>query len=166
MNIIENHRDAFSKSKSDVGLTHLIQCDINLKNPYMAPLKAKIHRLPAAHQEAARELLQTYEDAGVIEKSISPFRNNLVFVKKKDNTLRACLDLRAVNAASIEESVAIQPTSWFLHQLSGYEFFTSLDFQLAFFMIPLNPDHKKYTAFQVEDQLFQMNILSPYSFPI
>ena len=50
LNIIENHKKAISQSKSDVGLTNLLKCNINLKNPYMAPLKAKVRKLPVAHQ--------------------------------------------------------------------------------------------------------------------
>merc|ERR1712055_209844 len=84
LRIIELYPLVFSKN-GEVGLTNLIQCDINLKNPDMEPIKTKYRRLPAAHRVAAKQLIEHYKELGVIQDSKSTWRNALVFVKKSDN---------------------------------------------------------------------------------
>lgn len=60
--------------------------------------------------------------AGIIRKSKSPFASNVVLVKKKDGTIRMCVDYRMLNKRTIKDSYALPRIEDILETLSGSNF--------------------------------------------
>ena len=46
-------------------------------------------------------------DAGVVSKSKSPYASPVALVKKKDKSLRVCVDFRKLNARTVKDSYLI-----------------------------------------------------------
>ena len=82
----------FSKSSTDLGCTNLIQYVIKLENEQ--PFKEPYRRIPPALIQEVREHLKEMLEAGAIRSSNSPFSSNVVIVRKKDGTIRFCIDYR------------------------------------------------------------------------
>ena len=61
------------------------------------------YRLTRQETEEAKTQVQQYLQAGVIRPSASPFGSPILFVKKKDDTLRMVIDYRAVNKMTIKD---------------------------------------------------------------
>jgi hypothetical protein len=90
--LIEKHIPLFSKSKLDIGKATRIKHSIITGNS--PPLSQPLRRLPIHHQEEANKQVNEMFEAGVIEKSISPWSCCVVLVEKKDGTQIFCIDFR------------------------------------------------------------------------
>lgn len=87
--------------------------------------------------------------AGIIRKSKSPFASNVVLVKKKDGTLRMCVDYRMLNKRTIKDSYALPRIEDILDTLSGSKFFSVLDMKSGYHQVEIEEAHKHRTAFTV-----------------
>ncbi|GFR93010.1 Pol polyprotein, partial [Elysia marginata] len=118
-------------------------------------VRVKPYPLPFAAQEFVKEEVQKLLDLGVIEHSSSPYCSPIVIVKKKDGTLRLCIDLQKLNALTIFDANNIPLPEDLFAQLSHASIFTSCDLAKAYWQIPLHPESKIYTAFQTPLGLMQ-----------
>ncbi|UYV80837.1 hypothetical protein LAZ67_19001932 [Cordylochernes scorpioides] len=93
----------------------------------------------------------------VTSKWISP----IVVSKKKDGSIRLCVDLREPNKAVILDAYPIPLIEDILSSLHGCKVFTNLDLSQAYHQIRLHPDSRYLTAFITHMGIYQFKRL-PY----
>ena len=93
--------------------------------------------------------LQQLLDMNIIRPSHSPWASNVVLVKKKDNSLRMCVDYRMLNKNSKKDSYALPRIEELLDCLSGNRFFSVIDMKSGYHQVEIFEDHKERTAFSV-----------------
>ena len=87
-------------------------------------------------------------DKDIVEKSQSPFCNQVVQVKKKDHgSTRTCIDLRKCNLHTRFDVFPLARIDDSLDMLGKAQYMSTLDNSSAFWSILLHPDSKPYTAF-------------------
>lgn len=86
---------------------------------------------------------------GAIRVSSSPFSSNVVLVRKKDGTIRFCIDYKKLNQSTKKDAYAIPHIDDSLHLLAGAKYFSTLDLKAGFWQIELKEEDKPKTAFQV-----------------
>ena len=94
--MLMEHHHIFSLDKNEIGCTDSAQHIIELMDD--EPFKERFRRIALALLEEVRENLQDMLDGGAIRPSKSPWCNAIVLVRKKDGTLRFCIDFRKLNA--------------------------------------------------------------------
>jgi hypothetical protein len=72
--------------------------------------------------------LQDLLDKGYICPSASPWGCSALFVKKKDNSLRLCVDYRPLNAVTIKNKYPLPRIDILFDQLAGVKVFSKIDF--------------------------------------
>ena len=72
-----------------------------------------------------------------------------MLVRKKDGSLRFCIDLRKLNARTIKDAYPLPRIEETLDCLNGAQLFTSLDLKLGYWQVELNEESKALTAFTV-----------------
>ena len=72
-----------------------------------------------------------------------------MIVRKKDGTIRFCIDYRKLNQRTIKDAYAIPRIDDTLHLLAGAKYFTTLDFKSGYWQVELKEEDKAKTAFQV-----------------
>ena len=89
----------FALSDLELGCTLLVKHRINVNNP--VPFKERYRRMPPQEFDEVRNHLQEMLKVGAIRKAVSPWASPVVLVRKKDGSLRFCIDLRKLNSRTI-----------------------------------------------------------------
>ncbi len=139
--------DIFSQDDLDIGFTGIVKHKIKLMNDQ--PFKQRHRNLPPSQYAEVKQHLQELLDAGIIQKSHSPFASNIVLVRKKDKRLRLCVDFRQLNRCTVKDAYALPRISDILDRLGGGKYFSVLDMKSGYHQIEVEPKHQERTAFTV-----------------
>lgn len=145
--IFEKWQTIFSKSPIDLGHTDLVRHEINLTDE--TPFKDHYRRISPGLYDEIREHLSEMLAADAIRPSQSPFSSNVVVVRKKDGSIRLCIDFRKLNLRTVKDAYAIPRIEDSLHLLVGSKYFTKLDLKAGYWQVELKEEDKRKTAFQV-----------------
>lgn len=115
----------------------------------------KSYPVPLALRSAVDEEVKRMLDMGVIERSNSPFCNPLRIVKKKDESLRLCLDARFTNGIIDGDNESPPPINEIMQKFNGAKIFSTVDLTTSYWQIPLEQSSRKYTAFLNGSTLYQ-----------
>ena len=86
---------------------------------------------------------------GTIRCSNSPWAGAIVLVRKKDGSLRFCIDLRRLNVHTIKDLYSLPHIDETLDCLGGAIIFTSLDLKSGYWQVKMDEESKPLTAFTV-----------------
>ena len=106
-------------------------------------------RVPPALFQEIREHLTEMLQAGTIKHSQSPYSSNIVIVRKKDGSIRFCVDFRKLNSKTVKDAYAIPRIEDSLHLLAGSKYFSKLDLRCGYWQVEIDEEDKAKTAFQV-----------------
>ena len=76
--------------------------------------------------------LQELVDRGFIRPSISPWGAPVLFVKKKDDTWRLCIDYRQLNKVAIRNKYPLPRIDDLFDQLQGAKVFSKIDLRSGY----------------------------------
>ena len=102
--LLKEYHDIFFLEKQDMGHTKVAEHKIVLKDPDTPPFKERFRRIPPPQLDEVRDHLKLMLDAGMIRPSNSPWCNAVVLVRKKDGSLRFCIDFRKLNSLTVKDS--------------------------------------------------------------
>ena len=145
--LLKEYHDIFSLKKHDMGHTNATKHKIVLKDPDTPPFKELFCRIPPPQLDEVREHLKLMLDAGVIWPSNSPWCNAVVLVRKKDGSLRFCIDFRKLNSLTVKDSHPLPRICETLESLAGDAHISTFDMNSGFWQVPMAEESKQYTAF-------------------
>jgi predicted aspartyl protease len=96
------HGSSISKSEFDLGRTNLVQHRIDTGDH--APVKEALRRHILAYLPVINEHVDRMLEADVIEPAVTPWASNVVLIRKRNNSLRFCIDFRRLNAMTTKDS--------------------------------------------------------------
>lgn len=102
-----------------------------------------------------REITDDLLERGIIKYSTSPYCSRVVPVRKKNGSLRLCVDLRPLNSRVVKQKYPFPLIEDCLARLSSKTVFTLLDLKDGFHHIKIHPDFTKYFAFATPDGQFE-----------
>ena len=145
--LLKEYHDIFSLEKRDMGHTNATKHKIVLKDPDTPPFKEHFCRIPPPQLDEVREHLKLMLDAGVIRPSNSPWCNAVVLVRKKDRSLRFCIDFRKLNSLTVKDSHPLPRICETLESLTEAAHYSTFDMNSGFWQVPMDEESKQYTAF-------------------
>ena len=122
-------------------LTHSIRTD------GARPIHQHPYRIPAAWQKEVREEIQNMLDLGVIEPSDSPWASPIVTVRKKDGTLRLCIDYRKLNAVTLNDTYQMPRVEEIIENLGDAHYISTLDLTKGYYQVSVEEQDRDKTAF-------------------
>lgn len=155
--LLDSFSDVFSAGDHDLGRTSLAEHTINTGDS--RPVKVPPRRIPIHKRQEAEETVDKLKQQGLIEPSKSPWSSALVFVRKKDGSLRCCVDYRLLNAATIKDTYPIPRIDATLDALSGSTWFSTLDLKAGYHQITLSEQDRPKTAFSCSNGLWQWRVM-------
>ena len=113
------------------------------------PFKEQYRGIPPHQYEEVRKHLNEMLEIGAIQKSNSPWASAVVLVRKKDGSLRFCIDLRKLNATTVKDAYSLPQIEDSLDSLNGSCIFTSIDLKADYWQVEMDPESIPLTAFTV-----------------
>lgn len=123
------------------------------------PVVGPQYRVPIHYKEEVEKQINELLENGLIEKSNSPYRAPIVIVKKKDSSLRLCVDFKKLNAQTVKDEYPIPDINESLAMLGKGKYFTSLDLLSGYHQLRMHEDDAHKTAFVVNNELYHWKVM-------
>ena len=127
--------------------------------PGAVPPSRPTYRLSATELAELKKQLDELIKAGFIRPSKSPFGAPILFVKKKDGTMRMCVDYRALNNISIKNSYPLPRVDELFDRLQGAKYFSKIDLRSGYHQIRIAEGDEPKTAFRTRYGHFEFLVL-------
>ncbi|XP_026064099.1 uncharacterized protein LOC113047063 [Carassius auratus] len=153
--LLYKFQSVFSCHDGDVGCTNLISHDIPLLDS--VPVRQRYRRIPPSEYEVVKSHINQLLEASIIRESCSPYASPIVLVKKKDGTLRMCVDYRQLNAKTRKDAFPLPRIEESLDSLTGACWFSTMDLASGYNQVPVTDQDRPKTAFCTPFGLFEWN---------
>jgi len=128
--------------------------------PGTAPVSKRPYRMSSNELVELKKQLQTLLDKGFIRPSFSPWGCPALFVKKKDDSLRMCVDYRPLNEVTVKNKYPLPRINILFDQLVGAKFFSKIDLRLGYHQIKIREEDISKTAFSTRYGLYEYTVMS------
>jgi hypothetical protein len=128
--------------------------------PGTAPISKRSYRMPPAELAELKKQLQELLDKGFIHPSTSPWGCPALFVKKKDESLRLCVDYRPLNAVTIKNKYPLPRIDVLFDQLVRAKVFSKIDLRSGCHQIKIRASNIPKTAFSTRYMLYEYLVMS------
>jgi len=115
----------------------------------------KVYPLAPTEQKELDQILKENLETGQICPSKSPMASPVLFIKKKDGTLRLVQDYQALNAMIAKNKYPLPLISELINKLRGAKYFTKLDVQWGFNNVRMKEGDEWKAAFRTNRGLFE-----------
>ncbi|XP_020298143.1 uncharacterized protein LOC109862482 [Pseudomyrmex gracilis] len=139
------------------GNCEVLQHKISLQDP--RPIKQAPRRVPLGMRSEIEQILHEMREQGVIEESSGPWVSPAVMVKKKDGSLRFCVDYCNLNAVTVKDSYPLLRVDDLLGQLSDNTWFSTLNMKSGYWQVKIRKEDREKTAFSVGNGLWQFTVM-------
>jgi hypothetical protein len=157
--IISEYPDIFPDDLPGMPPDRDIEFIIELQ-PGIAPISKRSYRMPSNELAELKIQLQDLLDKGFIRPSASPWGCPALFVKKKDNSLRLCVDYCPLNAVTIKNKYPLPHIDILFDQLAEAKVFSKIDLRSGYHQIKIRPSDIPKTAFSTRYGLYEYLVIS------
>ena len=153
--ILVEYQDVFAQSDSDLGCMKGVKHRIDTGEA--APIKQRMRRTPIGFEGEEEKHLQKMLNDQIVRPSFSDWSSPPVLVRKRDNSVRWCVDFRRLNDVTKKDVFPLPRIEECLDSLAGSQFFSTLDMCSGYWQIEIQESDKPKTAFITKAGLFEHN---------
>ncbi|GKF76040.1 hypothetical protein Tco_0225484, partial [Tanacetum coccineum] len=124
--IVQDFPKVFPEDLSGLPPTRQVEFQIDLV-PGAAPVARAPYRLAPSEMKELSEQLKELSDKGFIRPSSSPWGAPVLFVKKKDESFRMCIDYRELNKLTVKNRYPLLRIDDLFDQLQGSSVYSKID---------------------------------------
>ena len=117
------------------------------------------HRMAPVELQELRVQLQELLDKGFIRPITSPWGAPVLFAKKKDKTLRLCLDYRQLNRVTIKNRYPLPRIDDLFDQLRGARVYSKIDLRTGYHQLRVRDTDIPKTAFRARYGHFEFTVM-------
>ncbi|GJU37908.1 putative reverse transcriptase domain-containing protein [Tanacetum coccineum] len=117
------------------------------------------YRLAPFELEELSGQLKELQDKGFIRPSSSPWGAPVLFVKKKDNYFRICIDYSELNKLTVKNRYPLPRIHDLFDQLQGSQFFSKIDLRSGYHQLRVHEDNIPKIAFRTRYGHFEFTVM-------
>ena len=155
--LLHDFNGIFSTGRHDLGRTNQVYHKINTGDA--PPIKLTPRRLPFHQRHEVKKLVDEMEKQGVIQPSQSPWAAPIVLVRKRDGSIRFCVDYRKLNTVTKKDSYPLPRVDDLLDALADAKWFSTLDLASGYWQVEMDPTDQEKTAFTTSDGLYEFRVM-------
>lgn len=124
-----------------------------------SPIRQQPYRVSSKEREAIEKQVKEMLEDDIIQPSSSPWSSPVVLVRKKDGTLRFCVDYRKLNSVTKKDTYPLPRIDDSLDRLRRAKYFSSIDLRSGYWQIEVDERDREKTAFVTPDGLYEFKVL-------
>jgi hypothetical protein len=128
--------------------------------PGTAPIFRRSYKMTPKELAELKVQLNELLDKGYIRSSSSPWGCLVLFVKKKDQSLRLCIDYRSLNAVTVNNKYQLSRIDILFVQLAGARVFSKINFRSGYHQTKIRPKDVPKIVFSTRYGLYEYLIMS------
>ncbi|KAA0063793.1 pol protein [Cucumis melo var. makuwa] len=128
--------------------------------PGTAPISRAPYRMAPAELKELKVQLQELLDKGFIRPSVSPWGAPVLFVKKKDGSMRLCIDYRELNKVTVKNRYPLPRIDDLFDQLQGATVFSKIDLRSGYHQLRIRDGDIPKTAFRSRYGHYEFVVMS------
>ena len=157
VSLVNRYSDVFVGPDGKVGFTDLTTHVIDTGTEQ--PCKLPPRRTGFAEKKVIEDTITELLADGKIQPSISAWASPIVLVRKKDGSMRFCIDYRRLNDKTHKDAYPLPKIDEALDQLAGSCYWSCLDLASGYWQVAMHPDSVEQTAFCTHMGLFEWLVM-------
>ncbi len=135
-------------------------CDLKIDlEPGHAPPFSSTYRMSPLELDEVKKQLKDLLERGFIQPSSSPYGSPILFVRKKDGTLRFCVDYRALNKLTVKNRYALPRVEELFDRLAGAKVFSKIDLESGYWQVRIAEGDVPKTAFRTRYGHYEFKVM-------
>ena len=128
-------------------------------HPGTSPISMTPHRMSTVELQELKVQIQGLLDKGFIRPSTSLWGAPVLFAKKKDKTLRLCIDYRRLNRVTIKNRYPLPRIDDLFDQLRGARVYSKIDLRTGYHQMRVRETNIPKTAFRTRYGHFEFTVM-------
>ncbi|KAA0066898.1 ty3-gypsy retrotransposon protein [Cucumis melo var. makuwa] len=157
--VVREYPDVFSDELLGLPPPREIDFAIELKSS-TAPISRAPYKMAPAELKELKVQLQELLDKGFIRPSVSPWGAPVLFVKKKDGSMRLCIDYRELNKVTTKNRYPLPRIDDLFDQLQGATVFSKIDLRSGYHQLRIRDSDIPKTAFRSRYRHYDYIVMS------
>ncbi|KAD6119725.1 hypothetical protein E3N88_10996 [Mikania micrantha] len=157
--IVRDFSDVFPDDLPGVPPEREVEFRIDLV-PGSKPIAKTPYRLAPTEMQELMTQIQELLDKGFIRPSISPWGAPVLFVKKKDGSMRMCIDYRELNKLTVKNRYPLPRIDDLFDQLQGAKWFSKIDLRSGYHQLKVRNEDVEKTAFRTRYGHYEFLVMS------
>ncbi|KAD6796059.1 hypothetical protein E3N88_06955 [Mikania micrantha] len=156
--VVADFPDVFPDELPGLPPERELEFNINLV-PGTAPIAKSPYRLAPTEMTELKKQLDELLEKGFIRPSSSPWGAPILFVKKKDGSMRMCIDYRELNKVTIKNKYPLPRIDDLFDQLQGACHFSKIDLRSGYHQLKVQEEDIPKTAFRTRYGHYEFTVM-------
>jgi hypothetical protein len=127
--------------------------------PGATPISKNLYRMSTSELKKLQMQLEELLKKGYIRPSVSPWGALVLFVKKKDGTLRLCIDFRKLNKVTVKNKYPLPRIDDLFDQLKYAKIFFKIDLRSGYHQVRIKEEDINKTAFRTRYGHYEFTVV-------
>ncbi|KAI3815765.1 hypothetical protein L1987_15446 [Smallanthus sonchifolius] len=128
--------------------------------PGAEPVAKAPYQLAPSEMKELMSQLEELTEKGIIRPSISPWGAPVLFVKKKDGSMRLCIDYRELNKRTVKNKYPLPRIDDLFDQLQGASWFSKIDLRSGYYQLKVREEDVPKTTFRTRYGQYKFLVMS------
>ena len=127
--------------------------------PGTKPISRAPYRMASAELKELKVQMEEMVNKGFVRPSTSPWGAPVLFVKKKDGSIRLCIDYRELNKVTIRNQYPLPRIDDLFDQLQGAKVFSKIDLRSGYHQLRVHDEDVPKTTFRTRYGHFEFLVM-------